>query len=123
MHIAGARFVPLFVRLHGPRCLELAAHHTCRRTRRRAHDLAAAVAVHLSRAAPDSGLDGAPDDMGPCEASAGGRAEPRAAESRVARRRVEAVATVVVVPAEAEDRFQEARVFFTGPRLRRHECD
>ena len=101
--------------------MELAAHHHCQRTRREARSLAAAVAAHLSSAAPD---DGACGEVGsaarPCEAEAEAGAAGQA-ELRAARRRVEAVAEAANGAVEAS--FQEARVFFTGPRPRRHECE
>ena len=122
--LAGERFAPLFVRLHGPRCLELAAHHACQRTRREARSLAAAVAAHLSSVALDDGACGAVCSAArPCEAEAEAGAVGAAglAELRAARRRVEAVAEAANGPVEPS--FQEARVFFTGPRPRRHECE
>ena len=118
--LAGERFAPLFVRLHGPRCLELAAHHSCQRTRREARSLAAAVAAHLSSVALDEGACGGEVSSAarPCEAEVGAAGQ---AELRAARRRVEAVVEAANGPVEAS--FQEARVFFTGPRPRRHECE
>jgi len=117
--LAGERFAPLFVRLHGPRCLELAAHHSCQQARREACGLAAAVAAHLSSAAPDDGACGEVVSAArPCEVEAGAAGQ---AELRAARRRVEAVAEAANGPVEAS--FQEAYVFFTGPRPRRHECE
>ena len=119
--LAGERFAPLFVRLHGPRCLELAAHHACQRTRREARSLAAAVAAHLSSVALDDGACGAVSSTArPCEAEAEAGAAGQA-ELRAARRRVQAVAEAANGPVEPS--FQEARVFFTGPRPRRHECE
>ena len=119
--LAAEAFAPLFVRLHGPRCLELAAHHHCQRTRREARSLAAAVAAHLSSVAPDDGACGEVSSAArPCEAEAEAGAAGQA-ELRAARRRVEAVAEAANGPVEAS--FQEARVFFTGPRPRRHECE
>ena len=118
--LAGECFAPLFVRLHGPRCLELAAHHSCQQTRREARSLAAAVAAHLSSVALDDGVCGGEVSSAarPCEAEAGAAGQ---AELRAARRRVEAVVEAANGPVEAS--FQEARVFFTGPRPRRHECE
>ena len=105
--------------------MELAAHHHCQRTRREARSLAAAVAAHLSSAAPDDGACGEVSSAARlCEAEAEAEAEAGAAgqaELRAARRRVEAVAEAANGPVEAS--FQEARVFFTGPRPRRHECE
>ena len=119
--LAGERFAPLFVRLHGPRCLELAAHHACQRTRREARSLAAAVAAHLSSVALDDGACGAACSAArPCEAEAEAGAAGQA-ELRAARRRVQAVAEAANGPVEPS--FREARVFFTGPRPRRHECE
>ena len=121
--LAAEAFAPLFVRLHGPRCLELAAHHHCQRTRREARSLAASVAAHLSSVATDDGACGEVSSAArPCEAEAEAEAGAAGqAELRAARRRVEAVAEAANGPVEAS--FQEARVFFTGPRPRRHECE